>query len=441
MATDAPAIAGQENGVSTTRILAGWARTGRNDLVAHVDTYGPLALPRGRDAAWADGFVELVRSSGLVGRGGAGFPTARKLDSVRARHSHPLLVVNAMEGEPASSKDRTLLAAAPHLVLDGAELVGAAIAGHEIIVCVPDDQDASANSVRVAMSERAAAGLGRSPVKLLRPPGRYISGEESALTAWVRGGPAHPQFRAVKGVPLTIGRRDALVQSAETLAHVALIARYGPRWFRTAGLHDAPGTCLVTASGALEHPGVYEVGVGTPIGRILRGAGLGDLPGAVLVGGYGGTWLPPDGLETPYAPGPLASVGSAMGAGVLAAIPCTSCGVAETARVASFMANESAGQCGPCLYGLHAIARDLVGLAHGDGDRSVMARLRVRLDMVDGRGACRHPDGVARMVRSALEVFSTDFTEHARHRPCASWNRKPVLPVPRSSVDAVGPRR
>jgi NADH:ubiquinone oxidoreductase subunit F (NADH-binding) len=441
MATEAPVIAGQEDGVSTTRVLAAWTRTGRADLEAHLDTFGSLALPHGRDGAWADGLVEHVRSSGLVGRGGAGFPTARKLDSMRSKHPRPLLAVNAMEGEPASEKDRTLLAVAPHLVLDGAELVATAVAHHEIVVCVADDQGESAQSVRNAMAERAAAGLARIPVKLLRPPGRYISGEESALVAWIRGGPAHPQFRAGKGVPLTIGRRPVLVQSAETLAHVALIARYGPGWFRTAGLADAPGTCLVTASGALELPGVYEVGIGATVGSILRDAGLGELPKAVLVGGYGGAWLHPDHLETPYAPGPLAAVGSAMGAGVLAALPASSCGVAETARVAAYMANESAGQCGPCLFGLHAIAQDLVGLARAEADRSVLARLRHRLGAVDGRGACRHPDGVVRLVRSALEVFAGDFNEHARHRPCAGWNRKPVLPVPQSAVDAVGRKR
>lgn len=434
MAIDVPMIADHAGTLETTRILAAWARTGRVDLAAHLDTFGPLPTPHHADTAAGARLVEAVRSSGLVGRGGAGFPTARKLDTFRTGRRRPLLVVNAMEGEPASHKDRVLLTSAPHAVLDGAEMAGMAVAAREIALCIADDQVSSAQSIRTALAERAAAGIGRLPVRLMRPPGRYISGEESALVAWIQGGPAHPQFRPVKGVPLTVGRQPVLVQSAETLAHLALIARYGPEWFRRAGLNDAPGTCLVTVSGAMAHPGVYEVDIGTPVRPILERAGLTGPVGAVLVGGYGGTWLSPNLLDVPYAPRALATVGAAMGAGVLAVLPAASCGLAETARVALYMAEQSAGQCGPCLHGLHSIARDLVDLARADGDRSALARLRFRLGTVQGRGACGHPDGVVRMVGSALEVFAGDLAEHARHRPCPWWNARPILPTP-SSLD------
>jgi NADH:ubiquinone oxidoreductase subunit F (NADH-binding) len=402
-----------------------------------VATHGPSPLPRRSDSAWADRLVEDVRAAGLTGRGGAAFPTARKLDLVRTGHRHPLLAVNAMEGEPASRKDRALLSSAPHLVLDGAELVARAIGARETVVCVADDRDDSAQWVRVALAERAGAGLGQ-PARLARPPGRYVSGEESALVAWLAGGPAQPQFRATKATSLTIKRRPVLVQSAETLAHVALIARHGPEWFRSVGLRDAPGTCLVTLSGALAHPGVREVDLGTPVRAILEQAGINAPLVGVLVGGYGGTWIRPGLLDTPYAPGPLAAVGSAVGAGVLAAIPTSSCGIAETARVAAYMADQSAGQCGPCVFGLHAVAQDLVQLARGETDRQTVKRLRQRLGAVEGRGACGHPDGVVRLVRSALEVFAGDVAEHARHRPCPGWNHRPILPVSPSAAVAVG---
>jgi NADH:ubiquinone oxidoreductase subunit F (NADH-binding) len=233
-------------------------------------------------------------------------------------------------------------------------------------------------------------------------------------------------------VPLTIKRRPVLVQSAETLAHVALIARHGPEWFRGVGLPDAPGTCLVTVSGPPANPGVYEVELGTPVTVILERAGIEAPIGAVLVGGYGGSWLRPGLLDTPFAPGPLAGVGCAVGAGVVAAIGVSSCGIAETARVATYMADQSAGQCGPCLYGLHDIAQDLIQLARGENDSRTVTRLRHRLGAVEGRGACGHPDGVVRLVRSALEVFAHDVADHARHRPCQGWNRRSVLPVARS---------
>jgi NADH:ubiquinone oxidoreductase subunit F (NADH-binding) len=424
----------------TPRLLAAWFRSERRDLESHLCVHGPLPAFTHGAADRADQLVEAVRVAGLTGRGGAGFPTARKWDSVRSGRRHPILAVNAMEGEPASHKDRSLLAAAPHLVLDGAVLAAQAIGARDIVLCVAHDRNDSAESVRGAMVERDAAGLSGPPVRLLRPAGRYVSGEESALVAWLAGGPAVPRFRPARGVPLTIGRSPVLVQSAETLAHVALIARHGPEWFRRAGLPDAPGTCLVTASGAVRRPGVYEIEMGTPVVGILRQAGLEPPVGAVLVGGYGGTWLPAELLETPYAPAPLAAAGCAVGAGVLAVIPASSCGIAETARVAVYMAGESAGQCGPCVAGLPALAQDLLQLTRGTGDNQTVPRLRHRLDEVDGRGACRHPDGVVRLVRSALEVFAGDVAQHARHRPCLGWNYKPILPVPRSPT-SVGRRR
>ena len=421
-----------------SRVLAAWHETGRSDIDGHLTTHGAVPLPRRRDGAWADRLVEDVGAAGLTGRGGAGFPTARKLQSVRSGHRHPLLAVNAMEGEPASHKDRALLSGVPHLVLDGAELVATAIGARDIAVCVADDRNDSAECVRTALSERARAGLSRLPTRVMRPPGRYVTGEESALVAWLAGGAAHPQFRATKGTPLTIKRQPVLVQSAETLAHIALIARHGPEWFRSVGPPDAPGTCLVTVSGPVANPGVCEVELGTPMATILERAGITAPVSALLVGGYGGTWLRSGLLNTPYAPGPLKTVACAVGAGVLAAIPTSSCGVSETARVATYMANESAGQCGPCVFGLHAMAQDLVQLARGENDSQALNRLTLRLGTVEGRGACGHPDGVVRLVRSALSVFAGDFADHARHRPCAGWNRRPILPVPPSAATAVG---
>lgn len=365
--TESPAVVSTRDTFAPPRVLGAWDQTGRADLRSHLAVHGPLPLASDPDADWSDQLVESIRAAGLTGRGGAGFPTARKLDSVRTGRWRPLLAVNALEGEPASEKDRVLLSAAPHLVLDGAELVARAIGANEVAVCVAHDRHDTAEGIRAALTERAGGAPVRLPMRLVRPPGRYVSGEESALVSWLAGNPALPQFRPTKGVPLTIGHRSVLVQSAETLAHVALIARHGPRWFRTAGIPDAPGTCLVTASGPLGRPGVYEVEFGTPVGAILRRAGLDAPVGAVLVGGYGGAWLHPDLLEIPYAPVPLASVGLAVGAGVLVALPSTACGIAETARVAAYMASQSAGQCGPCVLGLPALAQDLAELAARTG--------------------------------------------------------------------------
>jgi NADH:ubiquinone oxidoreductase subunit F (NADH-binding) len=153
-----------------------------------------------------------------------------------------------------------------------------------------------------------------------------------------------------------------------------------------------------------------------------------------LVGGYGGAWLAPGEASTPLAPAPLARVGATLGVGIVVALSADSCGVAETARIARWMAGESAGQCGPCVYGLPAIAEDLELLAGGRADPGAIGRIDERARSIVGRGACRHPDGVARMVRSALDVFAADAADHAAGRPCAGRHAPTVLAFPASPV-------
>jgi NADH:ubiquinone oxidoreductase subunit F (NADH-binding) len=342
-----------------------------------------------------------------------------------------------MEGEPASAKDRHLLNRAPHLVLDGAEVVAEVVGASRIVVCLPDHADRSAASLGTAIGERSRAGSHR-PVSVERPPGGYVTGEESALVGWLERGRALPSLRVDKSVPLTLARRPVLLHNTETLAQVALIARHGPSWFREAGTPDAPGTTLVTVSGAVRSPGVVEVELGTPVQEIVAWAGGGEDLSAVLIGGYGGAWLDRSRLDTPYAPAPLAGAGAAPGAGIVIALPATACGIAETARVARYMAGESAGQCGPCVFGLPALAGDLEALADGRADAGVLGRITGRADQIDGRGACRHPDGVVRLVRSALTVFGADAVDHALGRPCPGRGAATWLTFPRGPEGRTG---
>jgi NADH:ubiquinone oxidoreductase subunit F (NADH-binding) len=416
---------------ATDRLLA--AAPGRADappLAAHLSIHGPLDLPAERDDRWRLSMLAAIGESGLLGRGGAGFPAAAKWDSFRPPARRPIVVVNAMEGEPASAKDRVLLSSSAHLVLDGAEVAATVVGASEIVVCVADHHGPGASSIEAAIGERRGVHAPGFGVTVARPPGRYVTGEESALVSWLNDRPALPSLRVDKSVPLRVGRRPAMVHNAETLAQVALIARHGPAWFRRMGTPEAPGSTLVTVTGAVSHPGVLEVGLGTPVLDILERAGGPTTLSGVLVGGYGGAWLDPAHLATPLAPGPLAAVGATHGVGILIALPVGGCGIAETARIARYMAGESAGQCGPCVFGLPAIAGDLEQLAAGRADPSSIDRIRQRTDTVDGRGACRHPDGVVRLVRSALAVFEDDARAHAEGRPCAGHNAPTVMTFP-----------
>jgi NADH:ubiquinone oxidoreductase subunit F (NADH-binding) len=399
-------------------LLGGWRARRSADLGSHLAHHGAPPLPPDGDTRWPEHFAATLEASGLAGRGGASFPSATKLRLIRSAPGDPILVVNAMESEPASAKDMALLSCVPHLVLDGAELVATALGARRILVCVASHGHGGPDVVTRAVAERAGTPLAPVPIEVVCPPGRYVAGEESALVSWLNGGPGAPSWRPDKRHPLLMGRGAALVHNAETLAHMALIARYGPASFRAAGVGDAPGTALVTVSGDVEYPAVYEVAMGTSLGAVIHQARPLREVRAVLSGGFGGAWIPTSALAVPYAPGPMASVGGVVGAGVLVVLGGQRCGIAETAHLAHYMAGESAGQCGPCVFGLPAVADDLERLATGNTDPGTLTRLRERLTAVDGRGACRHPDGVVRMVRSALSVFATDADAHAQGRPC-----------------------
>jgi NADH:ubiquinone oxidoreductase subunit F (NADH-binding) len=414
------------------------------DLAGHLAALGPTPLPSGGAPGWSESFLSVLEASGLAGRGGAGFPAAIKLGVVMAAGRGGSVVVNAMEGEPASDKDRLLLLRSPHLVLDGAQLLAAASGAARVVVCVPEGREQTAAAVSHAIAERVAARCAPTTEMLIRPPDHFVAGEESALVSWLNAGPSVPRFRPDKGTPLRLGRRAALVHNAETLAHVAVIARAGPASFRARGLADDPGTSLVTISGAVEQPGVVEVDRGTPLADIAGRAAPHAVPQALLVGGYGGAWVGPAHFATPYASLPLRAIGATAGVGIVVVLGPDACGLSETARVVQYLAAQSAGQCGPCVYGLPAIADDVTRLARGVPDPGLMARLERRLSQVAGRGACRHPDGAVTLVRSALTVFAADVEAHRRGAPCAHWARPSQLRFPQPApapLAAPGARR
>jgi NADH:ubiquinone oxidoreductase subunit F (NADH-binding) len=400
------------------------------DLAGHLAALGANPLPSAGAHGWRAGFVSMLETSGLPGRGGAGFPAAIKLAVAHAAGPGGTVLVNGMEGEPASDKDKLLLIRSPHLVLDGAQLLAAASGARRVLVCVPEGRQHVASAISGALHERVSSGCAPVQEVMVRPPDRFIAGEESALVRWVESGESLPSFRPNRAKGLRIGRRGALVHNAETLAHVAMIARTGPDVFRSHGLVEDPGTSLVTISGDVGHPGVVEIERGVPLIDIANRAHPAGDPQALLVGGYGGAWVGPAHFSTPYSSLSLRSIGATAGVGIIIVLGRGACGLMESARAARYLADQSAGQCGPCVYGLPAIADDLTRLAWGQADPDLLARLHRRLGEVEGRGACRHPDGAVSLVRSALHVFAADVSAHSNGAPCPHWNQPSQLRFP-----------
>jgi NADH:ubiquinone oxidoreductase subunit F (NADH-binding) len=418
--------AGQPPGPDDLRLIV---RDRPMSFAAHIAHYGSAPF----HAARPDALITEVERAGLTGRGGAAFPTGRKLRAVAAVSSGrgtAVVVANGSESEPASSKDAVLLSRSPHLVLDGIALTAESVGAARAYLCV-GSRMGLARSVGDALAERDQAGLTQVPIEVISGPDGYLAGQETALISVLNGGLPLPTFVPPRPSDKGVRRQPTLVLNVETLAQVALIARYGAAWFRSVGPDASPGSALVTVSGAVDRPGVREIPLGTPLGEVLRRSGLNSPAQAVLTGGYFGTWLPLPAALSALVSGPgLRIAGGSLGAGVLAVLPDTACGLAETARVTGFLASQIADQCGPCRNGMPALAEAMNWIAFGQPDADIIGWARQLTDLVTGRGACHLPDGAAGLVTSALEVFSADLGGHAQAGPCDRARRPAILPIP-----------
>jgi len=432
------------------RLLPGTAAT--LTLDEHLARYGPLPVRPAGD------LIAEVRAAGLTGRGGAAFPAGTKLAAVaaaaaataRPRTGHrrgtaaaAVVVANGLESEPGSSKDAVLLARSPHLVLDGIAVAARAAGASQAWLCLPADQPRLAGQLRAAIAARDRAGATPVPVQVQAVPGGYLASQETALVSWLSGGSQQPSFAPPRPSDQGVNGRPTLVHNAETLAHIALIARYGAAWFRTVGVPPDTGSALVTVTGAVRHPGVLEIPLGTPLGTVLAQAGLRPAvgrhgtsqhrtsqhrtsqhgparqPQAVLAGGYLGGWLAwPDAAGAPVSAAGLRRAGAALGPGTLAVLPAAACGLAQTARILAWLSGQRASQCGPCTHGLPALAEAFGQIAFARPHPDTLGWADSLTRLLPGRGACHLPDGGANLAASALRVFAQDLRWHAGHGPC-----------------------
>ena len=340
-------------------------------------------------------------------------------------------MANGAESEPASRKDEFLLTQTPHLVLDGASLAAATINASRVVLYVPERQ---VNGVYRSIHERRRAGIDPVEIEVVAAPDAYLSGQESAVVHALNDGPAIPTFIGMQSIrDRGVRGRPSLVQNVETLAHVAMISRYGGQWFRSIGTAESPGTMLLTITGRWAEPAVVEAPLGVAFRDLLNLAPQdADRYWGALLGGYGGGWVSiSDLLDCRLTEESARQLNSSLGAGVVALLPRTLCPLAESARVVRYMQQQAAGQCGPCILGLADLAAHLEGLAFNPASfRGRFPPIHEVCNLVDGRGACRHPDGVTRFVRSALSVFGDEADKHFRRGPCGAVNGPALLPCP-----------
>jgi NADH:ubiquinone oxidoreductase subunit F (NADH-binding) len=399
----------------TERLLAGPPLDGRAEgLHAHNVRLGALPhVPAGQ-------MIAALEAAGVLGRGGAGFPVGRKW---RATYDQPdlgvpVIVANGAEGEPESAKDRVLMTHRPHLVIDGALLAARTLGADRVELYLGREHTAAVRAMKAAVEERLKSD--RKLLHVVEAPIGYVAGESTAVVHYVNSKDARPMTTPPRMSERGVRNRPTLVQNVESLAQAALIARYGPDWFREAGRGKNRGTGLVTIAGPVRHEGVAEIELGTPLAELVEMAGgLVGNPKAVLIGGYFGTWAP---IETAWAmpldPESLKAAGFTFGCGLVRIVDERTCGVDYAARIMDFLAAGSALQCGPCKYGLADLAAASGRIAGMDAKNTDLYDIERWTALVTGRGACRHPDGAAQQMSTALAVFADDFASHADRRRC-----------------------
>ncbi len=385
---------------------------------------------RRRGGAW---LTDVIAALGLTGHGGGHFPVSRKWRRALDHSRVDTVVANGAESETLSAKDALLMRLRPHLVIDGLLATAEALGAGKAVVWLHADDVVTVECMQAAIAERRWLDGSDTSVRVVTCPRTYLSGESSAVKGGLSGGPVIPSFdgfqrRRGARAPVTV------VHNVETLARIAVAAS---EWAWGAPTHGTESAATYSRLLTVLTPTdrcVVEAPLSMPVAEVVRLASGRQPPPscAVLLGGFGGQWAPWVAIAGERVDeAELRAHGWSLGAGVVAPLWEPACGVAETAAVADYLAAESAGQCGPCLFGLPALAKTLRLLRDGRLRRDAVDRLVRDVRAVDGRGACHHPDGAARLSSSLLEAFADDVALHANGHRCENSGRT-TLPLPRS---------
>ncbi|AWD22568.1 complex I 51 kDa subunit family protein [Fuscovulum blasticum] len=423
MTTDLP-LTGRARPDRAPHSLAEWRALGGYQAVERALALTPLQV------------LDTVDAAALNGRGGAGFPAARKwrfmpaaADAVSPGPNY--LIVNGDEMEPGAFKDRFLLEALPHQLIEGTIIAGFATHATEAIVLIRDDYRAAITGLTRAIAEAEAAGLlgdnilntGYSLHMRVHPSaGRYIVGEETALIAALEGGRAMPRKRPPFPAQSGLWGRPTTVNNVETISHVPHILAHGAQWFRALSRTEEGGTKLYGLSGRVNRPGLIEAPMGTTARELIDRAGGVSGNGRLLCfqpGGGATGFLGPEALDVPMDFGHVAKAGSMLGTGTLIVLDETACPVEVTARHMAYYARESCGWCVPCREGLPWAARILHALEEGTARREDLQALHdiAREASPRGRSFCDLMGGAMGPLASLLSRFG-DLVDDHLHGGC-----------------------
>lgn len=407
-------------------------------LEAYLAAGGGRALAKALTMSRGDVIAEVARS-GLRGRGGAGFPTGTKWQTVAADACPTkYLVCNGAEGEPGVFKDRMLLRRNPYQVLEGMAIASFAINARRAFLCIKRSFEQEAAAVRRALQEMAPREFfGPAPIELVLGPEDYLFGEEKALLEVIEGG--EPMPREADRPPYVEGlfvtdpgqRNPAVVNNVETLANLPPILLLGAAWFRAMGTPDTPGTMVFTVSGDVQRPGVYELPLGTRLGELIFDCAAGPRPGRAVKAVFPGVScavIPPSALDTPLDFGSLQGIGSGLGAGGFIVLDDTACMVRVAHRFSEFLYVESCAQCTSCKFGTNMATYHLHRLIHGAGGPGDLDAALEGAAMAPTGNRCYLPVEHSLAIPSLIRAFRPEFEDHFL-RGCQGCRPAPALKI------------
>ena len=401
-----------------------------------IDTYikngGYRALVQALKEHTPDELVEIVKKSGLRGRGGAGFPAGLKWSFVPKDSPKPrFLLCNADEGEPGTFKDRALIENDPHQLIEGIIIACYAIGAHEAFIYIRGEFYFGAQRLEEAIRECHQKGyLGENilgsgfdlNLSIYRGAGAYVCGEETSLMESIEGNRGNPRLKPPFPASVGLYQNPTVINNVETLSNLSHIVLNGGEWYANIGMPKSTGTKIFSLSGHVNKPGNYELPMGVSLRELIyeHGGGIKNdrQLKAVIPGGVSTPVLTADLLDVKMDFDSLYEAGSLLGSGATMVMDETTCMVKVAYRISRFFEHESCGKCVPCREGTRWIRQIMGRIENGKGREEDVELLRDICTNIAGKTVCPLADGAVVPITSTIEKFRDEYEYHIKHKKC-----------------------
>jgi NADH-quinone oxidoreductase subunit F len=411
------------------------SQNGRIDptkITDYIAEGGYSALVKVLTSMTPEEVIAEVEVAGLRGRGGGGFPTARKWRSCRQAEGSPKYVIcNGDEGDPGAFMDRAVMEGSPHAVIEGMIIGAYAIGSSQGYIYVRNEYPLSVERLRGAIEQARDIGLlgknilGSSfsfDIRINRGGGAFVCGESTALMASLEGRPGEPRAKYVHTVENGLWGKPTNLNNVETWANIPHIINRGGKWLAGIGTEKSKGTKVFSLVGKIANSGLVEVPMGITLRRIIYEIGGGMRDGkkfkAVQTGGPSGGCIPAEHLDARVDYEELTKLGSMMGSGGLIVMDEDTCMVNVARYFTDFLLNESCGKCTPCREGLAQMRHILQGITKGDGQAGDVEKLQALAEILSGTALCALGATAANPVLSTIRYFRDEYDAHILDRRC-----------------------